>query len=147
MKTKYPASASVGDILPQTDSRTFESRTYAKVSRRLIPFLMLCSLGAYLDRFNVGFAKLQMLNDLRFSETIYGMGAGIFFLGYFLFEIPSNLMLHKVGARAWMGRIMVTWGLVSMACAFVRGPTSFYILRFLLGLAEAGLYPGMILYM
>ena len=147
MKTKYPASASVGDILPQTDSRTFESRTYAKVSRRLIPFLMLCYLGAYLDRVNVGFAKLQMLNDLRFSETIYGMGAGIFFLGYFLFEVPSNLVLHRVGARKWLARIMLTWAVISASFVFVKSPTAFYVLRFMLGVAEAGFAPGVILYL
>jgi MFS family permease len=139
MKTKYTASANVGDILPQTDSRTFESRTYAKVSRRLIPFLMLCYLGAYLDRVNVGFAKLQMLNDLRFSETVYGMGAGIFFLGYFLFEVPSNLVLHRVGARKWLARIMLTWAVISACFVFVKSPTAFYVLRFMLGVAEAGL--------
>jgi len=147
MKTKYTASANVGDILPQTDSRTFESRTYAKVSRRLIPFLMLCYLGAYLDRVNVGFAKLQMLNDLRFSETVYGMGAGIFFLGYFLFEVPSNLVLHRVGARKWLARIMLTWAVISACFVFVKSPTAFYVLRFMLGVAEAGFAPGVILYL
>ncbi|MGF6726633.1 D-galactonate transporter [Paraburkholderia sp. GAS41] len=147
MKTKYTASASVGDVMPQTDSRSFESRTYAKVSRRLIPFLMLCYLGAYLDRVNVGFAKLQMLNDLRFSETVYGMGAGIFFLGYFLFEVPSNLVLHRVGARKWLARIMLTWAAISACFVFVKSPTAFYALRFLLGVAEAGFAPGVILYL
>jgi D-galactonate transporter len=147
MKTKYTASASVGDVMPQTDSRSFESRTYAKVSRRLIPFLMLCYLGAYLDRVNVGFAKLQMLNDLRFSGTVYGMGAGIFFLGYFLFEVPSNLVLHRVGARKWLARIMLTWAAISACFVFVKSPTAFYALRFLLGVAEAGFAPGVILYL
>ncbi len=147
MKSKYTASPIVGDVLPQTDSTSFESRTYAKVSRRLIPFLMLCYLGAYLDRVNVGFAKLQMLNDLRFSETVYGMGAGIFFLGYFLFEVPSNLVLHRVGARKWLARIMLTWAAISASFVFVRSPTSFYVLRFLLGVAEAGFAPGVILYL
>ena len=147
MKSKYTASASVGDIMPQTNSRSFESRTYAKVSRRLIPFLMLCYLGAYLDRVNVGFAKLQMLNDLRFSETVYGMGAGIFFLGYFLFEVPSNLVLHRVGARKWLARIMLTWAMISASFVFVKSPTAFYALRFLLGVAEAGFAPGVILYL
>jgi D-galactonate transporter len=147
MKSKYTASPSVGDVLPQTDSRSFESRTYAKVSRRLIPFLMVCYLGAYLDRVNVGFAKLQMLNDLRFSETVYGMGAGIFFLGYFLFEVPSNLVLHRVGARKWLARIMLTWAAISACFVFVKSPTAFYALRFLLGVAEAGFAPGVILYL
>lgn len=124
----------------------FETRTYAKVARRLIPFLMLCYLGAYLDRVNVGFAKLQMLNDLKWSDTIYGLGAGIFFLGYFLFEVPSNLILHKYGARRWLARIMLTWAVMSACFAFVSTPTTFYIMRFLLGAAEAGFAPGVILY-
>lgn len=94
MKTKAAAPSMTGEVTPLADPASFESKTYAKVGRRLIPFLMLCYLGAYLDRVNVGFAKLQMLNDLRFSETVYGFGAGIFFLGYFLFEVPSNLMWH-----------------------------------------------------
>ena len=146
MKTKY-ASPIEGDVMAHADAATFESKTYAKVVRRLIPFLMLCYLGAYLDRVNVGFAKLQMLNDLRFSETIYGLGAGIFFLGYFLFEVPSNMILHKVGARNWLARIMLTWAVISASFAFVSSPTSFYVLRFLLGVAEAGFAPGVILYM
>ena len=146
MKTKY-ASPIEGDVMAHADAATFESKTYAKVVRRLIPFLMLCYLGAYLDRVNVGFAKLQMLNDLRFSETIYGLGAGIFFLGYFLFEVPSNMILHKVGARNWLARIMLTWAVISASFAFVSTPTSFYVLRFLLGVAEAGFAPGVILYM
>jgi ACS family tartrate transporter-like MFS transporter len=114
---------------------------------RLIPVMGLMYVVSFLDRVNIGFAALTMNRDLGFSSAVYGLGSGIFFLGYFLFEVPSNLMLEKVGARAWMCRIMVTWGLLSMACAFVQGPLSFYVLRFLLGAAEAGLYPGMILYM
>ena len=114
---------------------------------RLIPVMGLMYVVSFLDRVNIGFAALTMNHDLGFSPEIYGRVAGIFFLGYFLFEIPSNLMLEKVGARVWMCRIMVTWGALSMACAFVQGPLSFYVLRFLLGAAEAGLYPGMILYM
>jgi D-galactonate transporter len=147
MKSKFTAAPIAGDVLPRSDSLTFEAKTYAKVGRRLIPFLMLCYLGAYLDRVNVGFAKLQMLNDLRFSETIYGMGAGIFFLGYFLFEVPSNVILHRVGARRWLARIMLTWAAISASFAFVTTPTTFYILRFLLGVAEAGFAPGVILYL
>ena len=112
MRAKYPAPPVEGEMLQRDDARTFEAATYAKVARRLIPFLMLCYLGAYLDRVNVGFAKLQMLGDLRFSETVYGMGAGIFFLGYFLFEVPSNLILHRVGARRWLARIMLTWAVI-----------------------------------
>jgi len=119
----------------------------ARAARRLIPVMALMYVASFLDRVNIGFAALTMNQDLGFSPQIFGIGAGIFFFGYFFFEIPSNLMLEKVGARVWMCRIMVSWGLVSMATAFVQGPTSFYILRFLLGLAEAGLYPGMILYM
>ncbi|KVC24736.1 MFS transporter [Burkholderia pseudomultivorans] len=147
MKSRYTAQPMPGDAILHNESSTFEAKTYAKVSRRLIPFLMLCYLGAYLDRVNVGFAKLQMLNDLRFSETVYGMGAGIFFLGYFLFEVPSNLILHKVGARKWLARIMLTWAVISASFVFVKSPTVFYMLRFLLGVAEAGFAPGVILYL
>src|ERR1700744_3711128 len=119
----------------------------SRAAWRLIPIMCLMYVASFLDRVNIGFAALTMNHDLGFSPSVFGVGAGIFFFGYFLFEIPSNLMLEKVGARLWMCRIMVSWGLVSMATAFVQGPLSFYILRFLLGLAEAGLYPGMILYM
>ena len=121
--------------------------TYKKVFWRIVPFLMLCYVVAYLDRVNVGFAKLQMSQDLGFSETIYGLGAGLFFIGYFLFEVPSNVLLHRIGARVWIARIMITWGLMSAAFMFVNTPTSFYVMRFLLGVAEAGFYPGVILYM
>lgn len=120
---------------------------YAKVTWRLIPFLFLCYVFAYLDRVNVGFAKLQMLSDLRFSETIYGLGAGIFFIGYFLMEVPSNLALHRFGARKWIARIMISWGVISAAMIFVKTPDMFYVLRFLLGVAEAGFFPGIILYL
>lgn len=123
------------------------SRIYSKVTWRLIPFLFLCYVAAYLDRVNVGFAKLQMLADLQFSETVYGLGAGIFFLGYFLFEVPSNIILHKVGARIWIARVMLTWAIISGAMMFVTTPFMFYLLRFLLGVAEAGLFPGVILYL
>src|SRR3989441_9194904 len=102
---------------------------------------------AYLDRINIGFAALQMRRDLGFTDTVYGLGAGIFFIGYFLFEVPSNLIIHRVGARVWMARIMVTWGVISAAMMLVHGVTSFYALRFLLGAAEAGFFPGMILYL
>ena len=124
-----------------------EDSVYARVSRRIVPLIMLCYVVAYLDRVNVGFAKLQMLQALNFSETVYGLGAGIFFLGYFLFEVPSNLLMNKIGARIWIARIMITWGLISGAFAFVQTPTQFYVMRFLLGLAEAGFYPGIILYL
>jgi ACS family tartrate transporter-like MFS transporter len=119
----------------------------ARAARRLIPVMALMYVVSFLDRVNIGFAALTMNRDLGFSPEIYGFGAGIFFFGYFLFEVPSNLVMEKVGARAWMCRIMVTWGLLSMATAFVTGPVSFTVIRFLLGAAEAGLYPGMILYM
>ncbi|MDC8758056.1 MFS transporter [Janthinobacterium fluminis] len=124
-----------------------ENAIYAKVSRRLVPFLFLCYVVAYLDRVNVGFAKLQMQADLHFSDTVYGLGAGIFFIGYFLFEVPSNLLLTKTGARIWIARIMVTWGLISSAMLFVDNAATFYLLRFLLGVAEAGFFPGIILYL
>jgi D-galactonate transporter len=126
---------------------TFEEATYRKVAWRLTPLLMLCYVVAYLDRVNVGFAKLQMTTDLNLSDAVYGFGAGIFFLGYFLFEIPSNVILHKVGARVWIARIMASWGVISMLTMFVTTPTMFYVMRFLLGLAEAGFFPGIILYL
>ncbi|KQW70081.1 MFS transporter [Methylibium sp. Root1272] len=124
-----------------------DAATYAKVAWRLLPFLFLCYVCAYLDRINVAFAKLQMQNDLGMSDAVYGLGAGIFFLGYLMFEVPSNLILLKVGARRWIARIMVTWGLISAAMMFVTGPTSFYILRFFLGVAEAGFIPAILLYL
>ncbi len=119
----------------------------AKVRRRLIPFLFLLYIVAYLDRINVGFAALQMNKALGFSSTVYGFGAGIFFLSYVLFEIPSNMILARVGARLWIARIMITWGVVSSAMMFVRSANGFYTLRFLLGLAEAGFFPGLIFYL
>lgn len=147
MNAKSTAPSMTGDDMSVNELANFEVKTYAKVGRRLIPFLMLCYLGAYLDRVNVGFAKLQMLNDLRFSDTVYGIGAGIFFLGYFIFEVPSNLLLHKLGARNWLARIMLTWAVISASFAFIESATSFYVLRFLLGVAEAGFAPGVILYL
>ena len=133
-------------VLTASDA-TLESRAYRKVTWRLLPFLMLCYVLAYVDRVNIGFARLQMLGDLGFSETVYGLGAGMFFIGYFLFEVPSNLILHRVGARMWIGRIMITWGLVSALFVFTTTPAMFYSLRFLLGVAEAGFFPGIILYL
>ena len=120
---------------------------YRRVSWRLMPFLFLCYVAAYLDRVNVGFAKLQMLSDLRFSDTVYGIGARIFFVGYFLFEVPSNLLMTRTGARIWIARIMISWGVISSAMMFVDSVASFYVLRFLLGAAEAGFFPGIILYL
>ncbi|HBI8866653.1 TPA: MFS transporter [Acinetobacter baumannii] len=126
---------------------TVRKSAYRKIAFRLMPFLMLCYLCAYLDRVNVGFAKLQMMSDLQFSEAVYGLGAGIFFIGYFLCEVPSNIVLHKVGARRWIARIMITWGILSGCFAFVQTEWQFYTLRFLLGVAEAGLAPGLLLYL
>ena len=147
MNAKSTSPSVTGDAMSVAELASLEVKTYAKVGRRLIPFLMLCYLGAYLDRVNVGFAKLQMLSDLRFSDTVYGIGAGIFFLGYFIFEVPSNLLLHKLGARNWLARIMLTWAVISASFAFVESATTFYVLRFLLGVAEAGFAPGVILYL
>ena len=121
--------------------------TVNRVLWRLMPFLFLCYVVAYLDRVNIGFAATQLQHDLGLSDAAYGWGAGIFFLGYCLFEIPSNLVLERVGARRWIARIMVSWGLVSMGMALVRGPSSFYAVRVLLGIAEAGFFPGIILYL
>src|SRR5947209_3737783 len=128
-------------------SRTDLSLALATARRRLIPFLFLLYIVAYLDRINVGFAALQMNQALGFSATVYGFGAGIFFLSYVLFEIPSNVILARVGARLWIARIMITWGLVSSTMMLVRSPTAFYTLRFVLGAAEAGFFPGMIYYL
>lgn len=121
--------------------------SHRKVARRLIPFLMLCYLVAYLDRVNLGFAGPTMSKELGFTATIFGWGAGIFFIGYFIFEVPSNIILEKVGARIWIARIMITWGLISGGMAFVWSEWSFYIARFVLGAAEAGFFPGIILYL
>src|ERR671929_2397461 len=114
-----------------------ETRTIRRVSKRLIPFLIVCYFVAYLDRVNVGFASLTMNRDLGLSASAYGFGAGIFFVAYFFFEVPSNLFLERVGARKWIARIMFTWGLISGATAFVQGETSFFVVRVLLGIAEA----------
>lgn len=123
-----------------------EDAVFKKVVLRLVPFLMLCYVVAYLDRVNVGFAKLQMSSDLGFSEAAFGLGAGLFFIGYFFFEVPSNMIMQKVGAKVWIARIMITWGLLSGSFMFVTSEMQFYVLRFLLGVAEAGFYPGVILY-
>lgn len=120
---------------------------YRKISRRLVPFLMLLYLVAFLDRVNIGFAKLTMNHDLNIGEGLFGLAAGMFFLGYFIFEVPSNQMLLRFGARRWIMAIMIVWGILSVATAFVPGPTLYLVLRFLLGSAEAGFYPGVILYL
>jgi ACS family tartrate transporter-like MFS transporter len=119
----------------------------SKVRRRLVPFVFLLYIVAYLDRINVGFAALQMNTALGLSASAYGLGAGIFFVSYTLFEVPSNVVLARIGARLWIARIMVTWGLVSSGMMLVQGPTSFYVMRFLLGAAEAGFFPGVIFYL
>jgi ACS family tartrate transporter-like MFS transporter len=121
--------------------------TLAKVTRRIIPFAFICYVVAYIDRVNIGFAARDLQADLNLTRTVYGIGGGLFFLGYCLFEIPSNLILERVGARLWMARIMIVWGLVSMATMFIYDTTSYYTARVLLGLAEAGFFPGMVLYL
>ena len=132
--------------LPQEISE-LERQTIARVGRRLLPLLMACYFIAYLDRVNVGFASLTMNKALGFTSAVYGFGGGIFFLGYFIFEVPSNVLLSKVGARVWIARILITWGIISACTAFIIGPVSFYSVRFLLGIAEAGFFPGIILYL
>jgi len=133
--------------IPLTASVT-EDDVYNKVAWRTIPLLFLCYIAAYLDRVNVGFAKLQMQADVvDISDSVFGLGAGIFFLGYFIFEVPSNVLMEKVGARLWIARIMITWGIISSAMIFVNSKWTFYGLRLLLGLAEAGFFPGIILYL
>ncbi|SLM62379.1 MULTISPECIES: MFS transporter [Dickeya] len=123
------------------------SSAYRKITWRLIPFLCLCYLAAYLDRINIGLAKLQMASQLALSDVAFGLGAGLFFLGYILFEVPSNLILQRVGARIWIARIMITWGILSTATLLVTTPGQFYALRFLLGAAEAGFLPGVLYYL
>lgn len=121
--------------------------TYRRITLRLIPFLFICYVAAYLDRINIGFAQIQMRNDLDFTDAVYGLGAGIFFAGYFLFEVPSNLMLERIGARKTLIRIMLLWGLTSAGMMFVKSPTAFYVMRFMLGVFEAGFFPGMIFFL
>jgi D-galactonate transporter len=128
-------------------AKTAEQDIYSRLLWRLIPLLLICYIVAYLDRVNVGFAKLQMLSDLKFSETVYGLGAGIFFAGYVIFEIPSNVILLRTGPRIWISRIMVTWGAISALMMYVSTPFQFYALRFLLGAAEAGFIPAILYYL
>lgn len=130
-----------------TPAESFEASTYRKVDLRIVPFLFLCYILAYLDRVNVGFAKLQMLKDLSLSDAAFATGAGIFFIGYFFFEVPSNVLLKNFGARMWIARIMISWGVISACMIFVKGAWSFYAMRFLLGLAEAGFFPGVIFFL
>ena len=130
------------------DTQTIDGRAlYAKISWRLIPYMFLLYIVAYLDRVNVGFAAMDMQRDLHFSNTVYGTGAGIFFLGSALFDLPSNLILLRVGPRRWIARIMISWGVISTCMMFMHSKESFYVLRFLLGVSEAGFFPGMILYL
>ena len=140
VKHSSPASA-----VPESDSAL--ARAVSKVKGHVLPLFVVMFILNYIDRVNIGFAKLTMLQDLQFSEAVYGLGAGIFFIGYFLFEVPSNLLLEKIGARKTLARITILWGLASMAMAYVTTPTSFYILRFLLGIFEAGFFPGVVLYL
>ena len=130
-----------------TEIEAIERDTIRRVAWRLIPLLMLGYFCAYLDRSNVGMAATTLVKDLGFSNAIFGFGAGLFFVGYFLAEVPSNLILDKVGARRWLARILLTWGIISAITAFVTTEWAFYVNRFLLGLAEAGFYPGVVLYL
>jgi sugar phosphate permease len=143
----FDMEAGMATIQPAATRWNDVPALYARLNFRLLPFLLLCYLFAYLDRVNVGFAKLQMQSDLGFSDAAYGVGAGIFFLGYVLFELPSNLMLPKIGARKTFFRILVLWGITSACMLFVRNVQMFYGMRFLLGIFEAGFAPGMIFYL
>ena len=131
----------------ETEDKVDSRALYSKISWRLIPYIFILYILAYLDRVNVGFAALEMKRDLHLSDTVYGFGAGIFFLGSSLFDLPSNLLLNKFGPRLWIARIMITWGIIATCKSLVTGPHSFYILRFFLGVSEAGFFPGMILYL
>lgn len=152
---RYDAKSSSLQDSPQ-DNQTIltpdqSQRLFSRITWRLIPLLFICYIVAYIDRINVGFAKLQLREVLGVSEdvfgSVYGLGAGLFFIGYFLFEVPSNIILQRVGARIWIARIMIVWGIVSMTMIFIGSTTSFYSVRFLLGVAEAGFFPGVILYL
>jgi ACS family tartrate transporter-like MFS transporter len=135
------------DLRQSGEGQELDNAVVRVLTWRLVPFLFLLYIVAYLDRINLGFAALQMQQQLGFTDSMYGLGAGIFFAGYFLFQVPSNLVLVKVGARRWIAVLMVTWGIVSASMSLVEGPRSFYALRFLLGAAEAGFFPGVILYL
>ena len=139
--------AQVGASYSAQDDGTLEKETMRKVSMRLLPFLFLLYILNFLDRTNVGLASLQMNRDLSFSSSAFGFGAGIFFLGYSLLEVPSNLALSSIGARCWIARIMISWGVIAAGMMFVRTPIHFYVLRFLLGVAEAGFFPGIVYYL
>src|SRR5437588_4695213 len=139
--------ATEAPVLMATSESLSDAALISKIRWRLLPLMFAAYIIAYIDRVNIGFAALQMNPHLGFSATVYGLGAGVFFIGYFIFEVPSNLIMERVGARLWIARIMISWGLISAAMMFTRGPMSFYALRFLLGVAEAGFFPGMILYL
>src|SRR4029077_8108782 len=139
-KNVMDASVDLALSKPTLDS------VYKKITLRMIPFLFICYFFNYLDRVNVGFAKLQMLDDLHMSETAYGLGAGIFFIGYVLCGVPSNLMLYKVGARRWLTLLMVVWGILSTSLMFVQNANEFYLIRLLTGASEAGFFPGLVMY-
>ncbi len=124
-----------------------EAAVYRKITWRIMPYLFLCYVLAYVDRVNVGFAKLQMQQDLGMSDSVYGLGAGLFFIGYFLFEVPANMVLQRIGARRWIGPLMMAWGVISACTLFVQGAASFYAFRFVLGIVESGFFPGVILYL
>src|SRR3954467_1744186 len=144
----HPTGMSSEPVTANADEvEDLQSRTMRKVAARLIPVLLVLYVIAYLDRVNVTFAQDRLQEDLGFSGAVYGFGAGVFFIGYFFLEVPSNLALHRFGARKWMARIMITWGIISACTMLVKGPLSFYGVRFLLGVAEAGFFPGMILYL
>ena len=146
-RTLSPGMLPTASPTTGAQSSTPTSDVYGRIAWKILPFLIICYLFAYLDRVNVGFAKLRMLEDLQFSEAAFGLGAGLFFIGYLLFEAPSNVLMMKIGAKKTIMRIMLLWGLISMAFAFVQTPMQFYVLRFLLGVAEAGFYPGIVLYL
>jgi ACS family tartrate transporter-like MFS transporter len=146
LSAEHAATAAQEETRVMQSVSAIERRTMASVYLRLLPFCFVLYFICYLDRVNIGFAALTMNKELGLSSYVFGLGAGAFFWGYFILEVPSNLILEKVGARRWIGRIMISWGLVSAAFVFTRGPISFIILRFTLGLAEAGFFPGMILY-
>jgi MFS family permease len=139
--------SSLDGVQPTAQSADQVGAVYSKVTWRILPLLLICYIIAYLDRINIGYAQLQMKQTLSFTDAAYGLGAGIFFLGYFLFEVPSNLMLEKIGARKTLLRIMFCWGIVASAMMFVTTPAEFYIARFLLGAFEAGFFPGVVLYL
>src|SRR6516162_8288579 len=132
---------------PAVAPSTIEATTLRKLRTRIIPFIFVLFVIAFVDRINIGFAALTMNKELAVTSEQYGFGSGIFFVSYFIFEIPSNLLLHKLGARVWIARILITWGIVAMLTGFVRSVSQLYVARFLLGLAEAGYFPGIVLYL